>query len=297
MSTAATSPTAVFDEAFLRQLERLRLVAARQLPTGLEGEHRSRQRGAGMEFADYRPYVAGDDIRAVDWSAYLRLDKLLVRQFDDEGDLKVYIFLDQSESMGRTAAFTLGRQIAASLAYLALSHLDRVSIVLYAHGATQALFSLRGTPQVWRIFSLLEDATAAGETYLELALRQTFSQPRRRGLVVLISDFLAEETRAALDLLLSLGHEALVVHLGTSTVTTGLDSDADLLLIDAESGDEIQLPASATLGADLATAEQQHQAELAGLCRRNGWRYLHAGSDCSCEEIVLRVMRREGALE
>ena len=100
MTTLPTRrPDLLFDRDFLHRLERLRVVVRRTAPGGLRGEHRAHRRGRGIEFSDYRPYVPGDDMRDVDWLAYLRLDRLLLRLFEEQGDLPVYLLLDASRSM------------------------------------------------------------------------------------------------------------------------------------------------------------------------------------------------------
>ena len=148
-----------FEPAFLARLERLRLLTRRVPAGGFKGEHRASHLGAGLEFADYRPYVEGDDVRHLDWRAYLRFDRLLLRQFEEHGDLAVYILLDCSHSMAPTPGsggrrkFDAARRIAAALAYIALATLDRVTLAPYSGHVHQVLGPLHGSRQVWRAWT------------------------------------------------------------------------------------------------------------------------------------------------
>src|SRR5581483_77891 len=130
ISHVMTSPSVPFDEAFLRQLEHLAIVSRRPAAGHLRGSHRSRRTGTGMIFTDYRPYSAGDDTRNLDWGTYLRLDRLVLRLFEEEADLPIYIFLDTSRSMdfGAPTKFDFARRLAAALAYVGLINHDRVSV-------------------------------------------------------------------------------------------------------------------------------------------------------------------------
>src|SRR4051794_41175796 len=104
-----------FSDEFLRRLEYLHVVARRLVAGGARGERRARKPGAGIEFADHRDYSLGDDPRYLDWSAYGRLERLLVRLFDEEQELEVHLLLDSSGSMGRGLKFDRARQVAAAL--------------------------------------------------------------------------------------------------------------------------------------------------------------------------------------
>ncbi|MFQ5789373.1 MAG: DUF58 domain-containing protein, partial [Acidobacteriota bacterium] len=182
----------LFDEDFLRRLEYLKILSTRLIPGQQKGEHRARKKGTGMEFADFRPYVAGDDIRDVDWRTYLRLDKLILRIFEEEADLPIYIFIDSSRSMGfgEPSKFDYARKVAAALCYIGLLNHDRVSLIAYSDGIADEISSRRGRNQVWRAFGFLDRMAVQGRTSLQKAFKSFFGAKRRRGLVVVISDFL-----------------------------------------------------------------------------------------------------------
>ena len=116
-----------FDEAFLKKLEYLYVVSRKVFSGRMRAERRTRKTGSGVEFADHRDYTHGDDLRYLDWSAYGRLDKLLLRLFEEEEDLHIYLLVDVSASMKPKLDYAL--KVAAALAYVGLAKLDRVSIV------------------------------------------------------------------------------------------------------------------------------------------------------------------------
>jgi uncharacterized protein (DUF58 family) len=299
----------LFGEDFLGRLERLRLAARRLAPGALRGEHRSKRRGRGMEFADYRPYVPGDDIRDLDWGAYLRFDKLLLRLLEEEGDLPLYVFVDGSASMTLPdpIKFDRARQMAAAFAYIALNHHDRVHLVVFDEGVRAESGALRGSGQIVRILRQLEAVVSAGHTDLRLALTRFFSVRRRPGLLVVLSDLLSadvdawlaagpgvEAENAALplfDWLRAMNQDLLLVHLETPG-RDGLDRFGDTLLVDAESGEELRIDITPRLLAE-HRAQLDHRAqELEAACQRRGWSYVRADADRPFDDLVMDTFRR-----
>src|SRR5215472_17501023 len=130
----STAQVTLFDDEFLKKLEYLNIISKRLFAGQLRAERRTRRRGTGLEFADYRAYVAGDDFRHLDWKAYLRLNRLILRLFEEEEDLPIYFFVDASQSMtyGDPSKLDYARRVAAALCYIGLSNLDRVHVVAYA---------------------------------------------------------------------------------------------------------------------------------------------------------------------
>src|SRR5512139_495967 len=124
---------ALLSTELLRRLEQVQLLAQRRAKSSARGERRSRSRGQSVEFADYRSYVAGDDLRYLDWNLYGRLDRLFLKLYEEERELPVRLFLDASESMtfGEPVKFDFARQIAAAIGYVALCGFDRVSVSVF----------------------------------------------------------------------------------------------------------------------------------------------------------------------
>ncbi len=166
----------LFSEEFLRQLEHLTMLTRGPVAGHLRGHHHSRRTGSGMIFTDYRPYSPGDDTRNLDWGTYLRLDRLILRLFEEEADLPIYVFVDVSRSMdfGTPSKFNFARRFAAAIAYIGLINHDRVSLVAFSDGVVEEMPARRGKSQVWRSMHFLERLRAAGGTSLQTAFRGFF---------------------------------------------------------------------------------------------------------------------------
>jgi uncharacterized protein (DUF58 family) len=149
----------LLDPAFLRKLERLRIQARRAFPGTMRGERRSTRRGASVEFADFRKYEAGDDFRHVDWNIYARLERLMLRQFVEEEDVRIDILVDQSRSMhfGKPQTkFDSARKAAAALAFLAVSSLDRVGVAAFDSTIKARMRAMRGRGHLLSVLNFLE---------------------------------------------------------------------------------------------------------------------------------------------
>src|SRR6185503_13037949 len=133
MSTANANVT-LFDDEFLKKLEYLNIISKRLFAGQLRAERRTRRRGTGLEFADYRSYVAGDDFRHLDWKAYLRLNRLILKLFEEKEDRPIHFLIDTSRSMnsGQPSKLDYVRRVAAALCFISLSNLERVNIVSFA---------------------------------------------------------------------------------------------------------------------------------------------------------------------
>jgi uncharacterized protein (DUF58 family) len=286
----------LFSEAFLRQLEHLAVVTRGPVAGHLRGHHRSHRTGSGMVFTDYRPYSAGDDTRNLDWGTYLRLDRLILRLFEEEADLPIYIFIDASRSMdfGTPSKFDFARRFAAAMAYVGLVNHDRVSLVAFADGVVAELPARRGKQQVWRSLHFLERLQASGETSLETALRRYFGSRRTRGLVVLISDFLDPSGfEGGLRVASEFRHDVFTVQV-TAPEEVDPDLADEVTLVDSERGQAARMFVTPDLIDAYRETFAQHSAGLEGFCRAQGWGYLQASSGAPLEYLVLRSLRAEG---
>jgi uncharacterized protein (DUF58 family) len=300
----------LFGPETLQGFEKIRLALRRVAPTLFRGEHRARRYGRGIEFSDYRPYVDGDDERDVDWPAYLRSDKLLVRRFEEEGDLRLYLFLDRSRSMATPdrGKFDLARRLAATLAYIGLTQHDRVYLLPFGDRLDQTLLDLRGRDSIHRVLDHLSRLEARGHSNLASAVDAFFSRPRRRGLVMLFSDFLfpfdeqappqgavqnlREESasRSAFDRLVAREQTVLAVHLQDLWQPPPPGGEP-LRLRDAESGDEIELEASTDTVAAYQQAVAEHTRRVAHVCKSSGC-HLHVPAlGATLESTVLELFR------
>lgn len=287
---------ALFSEDFLRQLEHLAVVTRGPVAGHLRGHHRSRRTGSGMVFTDYRPYSPGDDTRNLDWGTYLRLDRLILRLFEEEADLPIYIFIDASRSMdfGAPSKFDFARRFAAAMAYVGLVNHDRVSLVAFADGVVDELPARRGKQQVWRSLHFLERLQASGETNLQAALRRYFGSRRTRGLVVLISDFLDRAGfEGGLQVASEFRHDLFAVQV-TAPEEVEPDLADEVMLVDSEQGQATRARVTPDLIEAYRETFARHSARVEGFCRGRGWGYLHASAGAPLEDLVLRSLRAEG---
>ena len=288
----------LFSEAFLRQLEHLSMLTRRPVAGHLRGHHRSRRTGSGMIFTDYRPYSAGDDTRNLDWGSYLRLDRLILRLFEEEAELPVYVFLDVSRSMefGSPSKFDFARRLAAALSYISLINHDRVSLVAFADGAVREVPAARGKNQVWRILRFLERMTCAGGTSLQTAFRGFFGARRARGMVIVISDFLDRQGfEQSFQEIRRFRHDVFAVHV-VSPDEVSPDLADEVLLVDAEDGGARRVRVTPGLIQDYRESFQQYCTEIEAFCRSHGWGYLRGSTAEPLEELLLKTLREEGLL-
>ena len=284
---------------FLRRLERLRLASNEPARGHLKGLHRSNRTGSGMEFADYRPYSEGDDLKSVDWRAYLRHERLFVKLFVDEADLPIYIFLDTSASMavGSPSKFDCGRKVAAALAHIGFVNMDRVSLIAMAEGVVLELSGLRGKNQSWPAFEFLQRLESGGKTSLAAAFKRYFAVPRAKGLIVVISDFLDPAGfEPGLRVLRNLRQDVLALQLVSPSDFDLAGVDEEVVLVDAENGDQSRHRITPALLRDYRQAFDSHCAAISTYCDKNRWGYVRAMTDTSAEALVLSALHQEGLL-
>jgi uncharacterized protein (DUF58 family) len=286
--------TTVFDEAFLRQLERLFLLMRSPVRGGLKGGRRSVKRGQSVEFADYRDYSLGDDLRQLDWNVYARLEKLFVKLFIEEEDVTVTLLIDASASMatGTPEKLLFAKRAAAALGYIALASEDRVSLSVLAGRAARRRTALRGSGRVFRLLSDLSSIQpATGPTDLVAAARHAGSQLTGRGVVVLLSDLLDPAADRVIRELAATGSELVILHvLSPDELDPGLEGD--LRLIDAETGEGIDVTADlGTLDA-YKTRLAAWKAGFADLSARRRASYVDLSSDMNLADLMFAELRR-----
>jgi uncharacterized protein (DUF58 family) len=291
--------SARFDDRFLRKLESLSLAIRRTTAGQRRGGRRSRHIGAGLEFADHRDYAPGDDLRTLDWNLYGRLGRLALRLFEEDEDLSIDLLVDASASMGMGAPpkLDLALQLGAALAYIGLSNLDRVAVTALGAEAT-ALPPARGKGRILPILRFLDGVAPAGRTPLAIAVRGFLARRavRRRGLVILISDFYdAAGARAALELIRRHRLAAVAIQVSAPDERAP-DLRGDLILRDVETGEERELTVSPKV---LAACVRRHAALLRGLesyCRAHEIPCFAVTSAEAFDAVVLRMFRTGGLL-
>jgi uncharacterized protein (DUF58 family) len=290
--------TTVFDEGFLRQLERLLLLMRSPVRGGLKGGRRSVKRGQSVEFADYRDYSLGDDLRQLDWNVYARLEKLFVKLFIEEEDVTVTLLVDASASMatGRPEKLLFAKRAAAALGYIALASEDRVSLSVLAGRAARRRTALRGSGRVFRLLSDLSSIeAAAGPTDLVASARHAAAQLSGRGVVVLLSDLLDPAADRVIRELAATGSELVILHvLSPDELDPALEGD--LRLIDSETGDSVDVTADlGTLDA-YKTRLAAWKAGFADLAARRRAGYVDLSSDTNLAELMFAELRRRRVL-
>src|SRR5271167_1116829 len=168
-----TQAQPLLDPQFLARLEQLELVSRKIFLGRMKGERRSKRKGQSVEFADYRNYVVGDDLRHLDWNLFARLERLFIRLFMEEEDLHFYVLLDNSLSMdfGKPTKLHFAKQVAAALGFIGLVNMDRVVVEAFNDRLTQSLPAARGRHSLWRVMGFLQKIEPAGPSNLRRALR------------------------------------------------------------------------------------------------------------------------------
>jgi uncharacterized protein (DUF58 family) len=298
VAQAAAPQSDLFDDEFQRKLEMLALVSRRVFSGRLRAERRSKKKGSGVEFADHRDYVPGDDIRSVDWNVYHRFGRLLVRLYEEEEDLSIYFLLDCSASMGFSGSqkFDQARRLVASLAYVGLANLDRVTVLAMTEGTLERLPTTRGKGRIFTVFRFLSSLLPGGTTDLAESLRAFAAQHKRRGLAVLVSDFYDPSGfEHGINVLRYEGFEPYVIHL-VDPREAKPELDGDVLVVDCETGDEREVTVTPGVLARLGKAYAEYLGEVEHYCTQKRVPYLAADVATPFDEIVLRALRHGGFL-
>ncbi|HEU5001292.1 MAG TPA: DUF58 domain-containing protein [Actinomycetota bacterium] len=292
--------------ALLARLDRLTFRSRRPVVGSGAGQRISPRPGTSAEFSDYRTYVAGDDFRRVDWNAYARLDRLMLRLYLGEEDLSVHLFVDTSASMhwGEPAKDAAARSIAAALAYVGLSGFDRLGVAGFADRVTGLLRPQRGRqscPRVWGTLRRLGSQSTGPASDFTTLLPVTRSL--RPGITVILSDFLTPlggEDRPA-----TLG-TALAALRGARQQVTLLQVLApqeldpvvagDVALTDVETGARVDVTVTPALIAAYRDALEEHTERLRALARAHQALYRRVRSDEPLDLVVVDVFRRIGLL-
>ncbi|SDI30919.1 DUF58 domain-containing protein [Paenibacillus naphthalenovorans] len=290
------------DPKLLLRLEQMSLVAKRRTRGTMQGKRRSKQLGASLEFADYRMYAPGDDIRRFDWGAYARTGKPFIKQFMDEQELQVNLYIDVTRSMGFPLEEAAGnklmyaRQLAACIGYMALSGYDRVSARLFSDRIVRELPMLRGKGSVHRLFRFLSEAEAESGGDIADAVMKPGAIPRQPGMTWIFSDFLYESgIEEALNYLLAARQEVVVVQvLSEEEMRPALTGD--LRLIDSESGTGKEVAVTARVIEAYQAAIRQYTHGLKQFCHERGMTYVLATTDVPVADAVLRSLREHGLL-
>jgi uncharacterized protein (DUF58 family) len=284
----------VFDEGFLRQLERLQVVMKQPVRGGLKGGRRSVKRGQSVEFADYRDYALGDDLRQLDWNVYARLERLFVKLFIEEEDVTVTFLIDASPSMafGRPEKLLFAKRAAAALGYIGLANEDRIVVAALTGRVARRQSGLRGSGRVFRLLANLSGiAPAEGPTDLVAAARHAAAMVTGRGVIVLISDLLDPGADKVIRELAATGSELIVLHvLSPDELDPAIEGD--LRLVDAETGEGVDVTVDLAALDDYKSRLATWQEGFEDLARKRRASYVSLSSDVALADLVFAELRR-----
>lgn len=289
----------LLDPGFMTRLDALDVLSRKILQGKLSGERRGKRRGQSVEFADHRPYVAGDDLRFIDWNIYGRLEQLFLKLFLEEQDLTLHIAFDTSGSMslGEPPKDRFARKLAAALAYVGLVNNNRVTLSALADGVPMQLPNMRGRKYLPAVAEFLLGANPQGPSDFNKSCRQLASGLPARGVIILISDFLLKEGfQEGLRRLIGDRSEVYVLQL-LSPQELSPDLRGALKLIDVEDDDISEVTMSGALVDYYRRNLAAYCNELKTFCSRRGATYALANSADSVENLVLSYLRKNGLLQ
>jgi uncharacterized protein (DUF58 family) len=290
--------TRLFDDKFLRTLEHLHMVARKVFAGNLRAERRTRKVGSGIEFADHRTYARGDDFRYIDWNLYGRLDKLLLRLFEEEEDLHIYILVDCSDSMtiGSPPKMHYAMQVAAALAYVGLANLDRVAVVPFSNRLLGRLAPTRGKNRIFRVFDFLAGCEVGGQTALAECMKIFVGQNKRRGLAVVISDFYDPHGfEEGLNTLRYNKFEPFVLQVYDQREAAP-QLHGDLTLVDCETGDTKEVTVSRSLLEAYMREHEKYCQALEEFSTARAMPFFRTHTAIPFDQLVLRIFRSGGFL-
>jgi uncharacterized protein (DUF58 family) len=285
----------LFDPAFLVRLDRLALITKRAVVGELPGERRSPKRGASVEFADFKPYVTGDDFRQIDWNLYARMERFFLKLFVAEEEVTIHLLVDTSRSMdwGDPNKLQYAKRTTGALGYIALSNLDRVTVTAFGQERETRMPPQRSKRGVVPLFNFLTDLRPGAATQFAAVCRRYAQTATNVGPLLLCSDLMDAEWQAGLSALVSRRFEITLLHiLAPQEISPQLEGD--IRLVDAEGGPPVDL----TADLDLLQRYQQNLAswrnEISEYCNTRSISYIPIETNHPIEELLLGLLRQRG---
>jgi uncharacterized protein (DUF58 family) len=278
----------LLDREFLEKLERLTIHWQKSFAGLVGGHNKSRFPGAGQEFLDHRNFHHGDDLRAVNWRAYLRLEKLFLKMFQVEPRVPVRLLLDLSASMGAHGGekFEYARKLAGALCYVGLVRLDTIEIHGFTDRLSQRIFSSGGRHRFSRVMDGLSALGCGGRTDYLAVVREFIGTYSQRGLVIVISDFLDDNgCERALQYLTDFGHELMLLQIWADEDRTP-PWVGELELRDAETGAGIKLDFDEAAQERYTRAFDEYSAAIQTMALRSNGRYAGVATSQSVESVI-----------
>ncbi len=284
---------------FMHKLDQLELVSRKIFAGRMRGERRSKRRGESAEFADYRNYVVGDDLRFLDWNIYARLDRLFLKLFLEEEDLHISVLLDTSKSMdwGEPCKALYARRVAAAIAYIGLVNYDRVSLYAYSNGLQYELTGVRGRRLMFKLMDFLIRVNYAGPSNLTAAAKQFAIRHPQQGIVILLSDFIEKGGyEDGLRYLLGRKYDIYAIQL-LSPEEIDPPLVGDLQLKDIEDEDLADVTVTRALINRYKRNLELYCTNLRDFCTARGINYMFTGTDVPFDKIILSYFRGRGLIQ
>lgn len=293
---------AVFTPQFLARLETLQVRSRRKFQGSRPGGHLSPRRGAGLEFADYRRYTPGDDLRYIDWKLYCRTDRYYIKLFQEEEDLYTYLFLDLSASMGYPAGdekCAAARDVSLALAYVVLASGDAVKLhALTSDEAEHATPFFRGRPRFFQLANFFDGLKPAGNVHAPTAFARHLHSLHRPGKAIWVSDFLfpMDVLQSSMNLLRAANFDLAVIQvLGRAEVDPPL-LPAGARFVDSESGGSALVRFDIQAKTEYLKRLDRHNRELRSSCHQAGVHYAQFVTGQDLQHFVLWELPALGLL-
>ncbi len=281
----------------LGRLERLELVSRKVFRGRLKGERVSRRKGQSVEFADFRNYVPGDDLRLIDWNLYARLDQLFLKLYQEEEDLHFYALIDASESMnfGTPKKLFVAKQLAAALGYVGLCRADRVSVSALGEEGRRAPV-LRGRASLHKMLTYLNSFDAGHNVSLHDGVKDFAIRHSGNGVVVLMTDMMDKQGyESALRMLVGRQMDVFVMHvLSPEEIDPPLRGDRRL--IDVEDGDNAEVTINGYVIDKYKATVQNFIRSIKTFCSKRSIIYVPVRTDTPVETIVTKYLRERGVV-
>ena len=295
-----TDKLSLLSPELLARLERLELVSRKVFRGRMKGERRSKRKGQSVEFADFRNYVAGDDLRLIDWNLYARLDQLFLKLFLEEEDLHFFALIDASESMnfGDPTKLHVAKQLAAALGYVGMCRADRVSVTALGPAGRRSPV-LRGRSSLWKMLDYLDSIKSdspENNVSLHEGVKDFSLRTSGTGVAVLISDLMDKSGyESALRMLIGRRMDVFVMHvLSPEEIDPPLRGDRKL--IDIEDGDEAEITINAFVLEKYRETVKQFIGTAKQFCSRRSIVYIPVRTDTPVETIVTKYLRERGVV-
>jgi uncharacterized protein (DUF58 family) len=289
------------DREFLERLERLTIHWQRSFPGLVGGHNQSRFAGGGQEFLDHRHFHQGDDLRAVNWRAFMRLDKMFLKMFQIEPRVPVRLLLDTSTSMaagspGEENKFNYALRLAASLCYVGLVRLDTIEVLPFAGELHEGKTCGGGRHRFSPLSQFLETLKPTGSTHFLQVVKQFLNEYPQRGLVIIISDFLDEsDVEKAVQYLADYGNELMLIQLW-SEEDRAPRFNGEFDFVDAESNARLRIHVDADARRQYTEAFDQFAATIRARAYRNNGRYAGIPTSLALEDAIFTNMMRSQAI-